>query len=378
MARFLTEEHRIFKEVFRRYVRAELVPNWKTWEEQRLVPRSVWKACGAQGFLCPWVSAEYGGGGADFGYSYVIDLEIARSGVNMMLGLHNDIVVPYLGTYGNAEQKRRWLPGCVSGDILAAVAMTEPGTGSDLQSVSTTARRYGDDYVINGQKIFISNGMECDVVIVVCRTAKDAAGRNALSLIVVEDGTPGFVKARRLDKMGMHSNGTAELVFADCRVPANNLLGEENNAFKYLMSKLQVERIVQSLMGVGLAERVLELSLEYAKTRQAFGKPIGSFQHNQFKLAEMATEVALAKSFLDDLVQDHLDGEDVVTKVSMAKWWISEMVNRVAYQGVQLHGGYGYMEEFEICRLYRDARMQTIAAGTTEIMKQTIAKRLGL
>ncbi|MDO8670415.1 MAG: acyl-CoA dehydrogenase family protein, partial [Dehalococcoidia bacterium] len=195
---------------------------------------------------------------------------------------------------------------------------------------------------------------------------------------VVEDGTPGFIKSRHLDKMGMHSNGTAELVFTDCRVPVTNLLGEENAAFKYLMAKLQVERIIQSLMGLGLADRVMELSLEYSKARQAFGKPIGSFQHNQFKLAEMATEVALGQSFIDDLVQDHLDGKDIVTKVSMAKWWVTEMANRVAYHGVQLHGGYGYMEEFEICRLYRDLRMQTIAAGTTEIMKLTVAKRMGL
>ncbi|MDO8671145.1 MAG: acyl-CoA dehydrogenase family protein, partial [Dehalococcoidia bacterium] len=193
MARFLTEEHRIFQDVFRRYVRSELVPHWKTWEDERRVPRSVWKDCGAQGFLCPWVSPEYGGGGADFVYSYVINLEAARAGVTLMLGLHNDIVVPYLATYGNAEQRRRWLPGCVSGDLIAAVAMTEPGTGSDLQAVSTTAVRDGDDYIINGQKIFISSGMECDLVIVVCRTAKNIAGRNALSLIVVEDGTPGFI-----------------------------------------------------------------------------------------------------------------------------------------------------------------------------------------
>lgn len=378
MARFLTDEHRLLQEVFRRYVRTELMPQANAWEEQRYVPKEVWKDCGAQGFLCPWVGPEYGGGGADFGYSYVIDLELARAGLSLMLGLHSDIVAPYIGTYGNAEQKQRWLPGCVSGDIITAVAMTEPGTGSDLQAVSTTAVRDGDDYVINGQKVFISNGMQCDLVVVVCRTAGSAAGRDSLSLIVVEDGTPGFIKARKLNKMGIHSQDTAELVFSDCRVPVTNRLGQENAGFKYLMSKLQVERVVQTISAQGMAERVLELSLDYAKNRQAFGQPIGKFQHNQFKLAEMATEIALGKSFLEDVVQDLLDGQDIVTKVSMAKWWVTEMLNRVAYHGVQIHGGYGYMEEFEVCRLYRDARFQTIAAGTTEIMKLSIAKRMGL
>ncbi|MDO8671143.1 MAG: acyl-CoA dehydrogenase family protein [Dehalococcoidia bacterium] len=378
MTRFLTEEHHILQDVLRRYIRTELAPNWKTWEEQRLVPKSVWQDCGRQGFLCPMVSPEYGGGGTDFRYSYVINWEMARAGLTFRLGLHSDIVVPYIDAFGTSEQKQKWLPGCVSGDTIAAIAMTEPGTGSDLQSICTTAVRDGDDYIINGQKIFISNGMHCGLVIVACRTGKNAAGRNALSLIVVEDGTPGFVKTRKLDKMGLHTQDTAELVFTDCRVPVKNLLGEENAAFKYLMAKLQVERLVATIGAMGLAERILELSVEYAKARQAFGQPIGSFQHNQFKLAEMATEVSLGKSFLDDLVQSHLDGEDIVTKVSMAKWWCTEMVNRIAYHGVQLHGGYGYMEEFEICRLYRDVRMQTIAAGTTEILKQTIAKRLGL
>ena len=378
MARFLNEEHQIFREVFRRYLRTEIIPHWKKWEEERGIPKSVWQNCGAQGFLCTWVSPEYGGGGADFGYSYVIGDEIGRAGLTLNLTLHSDIVVPYLDSYGTPEQKRRWLPGCVRGDTITAVAMTEPGTGSDLQAVSTSAVRDGNDYIINGQKIFITNGMECDLVIVVCRTDKSTAGRNALSLIVVEDGTSGFLKARQLDKMGYHSNGTAELVFTDCRVPMSNRIGEENAAFKYLMEKLQRERLMAVLQAQSLADRILELSLDYAKRREAFGKPIGSFQHNQFKLAEMATEVALGRAFLDDLVHEYLDGNDIVTKVSMAKWWIGEMVNRIAYHGVQLHGGYGFMEEFEVCRLYRDVRPHSIAGGSTEVMKQSIAKRLGL
>ncbi|MBI2864707.1 MAG: acyl-CoA dehydrogenase family protein [Chloroflexi bacterium] len=378
MARFLAEEHRIFREVFRRYLRTEVVPHFKAWEDERRVPRSFWRDCGAQGFLCPWVSPEYGGGGGDFGYSYVILDEVGHAGLTLNLTLHSDVVVPYLDSYATPEKKREWLTGCVSGDIITAIAMTEPGAGSDLQAVTTTAVRDGDSYVVNGQKIFITNGMDCDLVVVACRTDNKVAGIKSLSLIVVEAGTPGFVKARQLDKMGMHSDPNAELVFADCRVPASNLLGEENAAFKYLMAHLQRERLLIVLQAQSLAERILELSLDYAKKRVAFGRPIGLFQHNQFKLAEMATEVALGRSFLDDLVQEFLDGNDIVTRVSMAKWWVTEMLNRLAYQGVQLHGGYGYMEEFEICRLYRDARLLTIGGGTTEIMKLSIAKRMAL
>lgn len=378
MARFLTEEHRLFQEVFRKYVRTKMLPHLEEWEEQRVVPKSIWQDCGAQGYLCPWVDPEYGGAGADFGYSYVINHEVARMGLTTMLGLHSDIIVPYIDTYGTAEQKRRWLPGCVSGDIITAIAMTEPGTGSDLQAISTTAVKDGDHYVVNGQKTFISNGMSCDLVIVVCRTNPKAAGREALSLIVVEDGTPGFVKARKLNKMGLHSQDTAELFFENCRVPVGNLLGQENSAFKYLMSKLQTERLVTAIWAQGLAERALEVALEYVKTRQAFGRPIGSFQHSQFKLADMATEVALGRAFVDDVVQEYMEGTDIVARVSMAKWWTSEMANRTAYNALQLHGGYGYMEEYEICRLSRDMRMLTIVAGTTEIMKQTVAKWMGL
>jgi acyl-CoA dehydrogenase len=376
--RFLTAEHRQFQEVFRRYVQATLVPQLPSWERERCVPRSAWKDLGAHGYLCPCVPSEYGGAGADFGYAYLINHELGRTGWTLGFGLHSDIIVPYLTHHGSEEQKRRWLPGCVSGDLITAVAMTEPGTGSDLQAVATTATRDGDHYVLDGQKTFISNGASCDLVIVVCRTDPKASGTRALSLLVVEAGTPGFVKGRKLEKMGLHSQDTAELFFEDCRVPVANRLGEEHQAFRYLMARLQEERLVVAIEGQAIGERILELSLEYAKTRQAFKKPIGEFQHNQFKLAEMATEVALGRSFVDDLTQDHLDGQDIVTKVSMAKWWIGEMVNRLAYAGVQLHGGYGYIEEYEISRLYRDVRMRSIAAGTTEIMKQTIARRMGL
>ncbi len=378
MARFLNAEHHQFQEVFHRYVQNKIVPNMPKWEEERGVPRTAWKDMGAQGYLCPCAPAEFGGGDADFAYAYIINHELGRTGYTLGFGLHSDIIVPYISHYGTPEQKERWLPGCVSGDIITAIAMTEPGTGSDLQAIATTAVKDEHGYVINGSKTFISNGICNDLVIVVCRTDPHASGVKALSLIVVEDGTAGFVKARKLDKMGLHSQDTAELFFQDCRVPASNLLGEENQAFKYLMARLQEERLIVSIEAQAIGERILEVALDYARLRTAFGKPIGSFQHNQFKLAEMATEVALGRTFIDDLVQDHIDGKDIITKVSMAKWWVAEMVNRIAYHAVQLHGGYGYMEEYEIARLYRDVRMRTIAAGTTEIMKQTIAKRIGL
>lgn len=378
MAAFLTDEHRMFQDVFRLWVQREVTPNLRTWEAERLVPRTVWESAGKQGFLCPWAPEEYGGAEADFGYSYIINHELSRAGSSLMFGLHSDVVVPYLSTYGTSEQKARWLPGCVKGELITAVAMTEPGTGSDLQGIRTTAVRDGDSYILNGQKVFISNGMHCDLVVVVCRTDAGASGRNGLSLIVVEAGTPGFIKARKLDKMGLHSQDTAELFFEECRVPAANLLGQENMGFRYLMEKLQPERLCMAIQAQATAERILELTQQYVTERQAFGQAIGSLQHIQFKVAEMATEVALGRSFVDDLTQEFMAGRDIVTRVSMAKWWVTEMANRIAYDAVQLHGGYGYMEEYEVCRLYRDVRMQTIAAGTTEIMKQTIAKRLGL
>lgn len=378
MARFLTETHAMFAAVFRRYLQEQILPYERQWEEERLVPRRVWQDLGRQGFLCPWAAEEYGGGGADFGYSYVINHELARAGSYLMLGLHSDIVAPYIAHYGTPTQRQRWLPGCVSGDIITAIAMTEPGTGSDLQAIETRAVRDGEHYVINGQKVFISNGINCGLVIVVCRTKTDAPGRDGLSLIVVEEGTPGFSKGRKLDKMGLHAQDTAELFFTECRVPAENLLGEENAGFAYLMAGLQTERLIMAINAQAMAERVLDLTLDYVRGRRVFGRAVGSFQHNQFKLAEMATEVSLGRTFVDELVAEYMAGGDIVTRVSMAKWWTTEMLNRLAYEAVQLHGAYGYMDEYEISRIYRDVRMQTIAAGTTEIMKQTIAKRLGL
>jgi acyl-CoA dehydrogenase len=293
--------------------------------------------------------------------------------------LHNDIVVPYIHSYGADTQKERWLPGCTTGDIVTAIAMTEPEAGSDLQAVRTRATGDGDAYTINGRKTFITNGYCCDLVIVVCKTDPEARpAHQGISLIAVEADTPGFTKSRKLSKMGLHISDTAELVFEDCLVPRENLIGAEGRGFSYLMEKLQQERLIVAIRAQVAAEVMLGLTIAYCRERQAFGRPIGRFQHNTFKLVEMATEVEIGRTFLDDLVADHIAGRRIVKKVSMAKWWLTEMANRTAYHCVQLHGGYGYMEEYPICKWYRDIRASSIYAGTTEIMKLLVAKEMGL
>lgn len=374
---FNSGDYKIFRDAFRRFLEAEVIPYYEKWEEEKLVPREVWKKCGSQGFLCPWVEEEYGGYGADFGYSVIIIEELARARVHIQFPLHSDIIVPYIHSYGNEDQKRKWLPGCVSGDIITAVAMTEPDAGSDLAAIKTTAVKEGDHYIINGAKTFISNGHHCDIVIVACKT-DPKAGHRGVSLIVVESGTPGFNKGRKLDKLGLRSQDTTELFFEDCRVPAANLLGQEGMGFIYLMQKLQQERLVSSLGSQALAEKMLAQTIEYCQSRNIFGRPISKHQHNTFKLAEMATEVELGRVFIDKLVEDHMSGKNIVKRVSMAKYWIGEMANRVAYHCLQLHGGYGFMEEYPISRDYRDVRAHTIYAGATEVMKAIIGKEMGL
>ena len=375
-----SEEHEIFRASLRKYLQNEVAPKIDEWEKNRQVPRSAWKGLGEQGFLCPWLPEEYGGSGVGFEYSVIINEELTRIAANgFQVGLHSDIIAPYISAYGSEEQKKKWLPGCATGETLLAVAMTEPNTGSDLQAITTKAEDKGDHYLINGQKTFISNGICCDVCIVVCKTdPKAVPAHRGISLIAVEAGTPGFVKSRKLDKMGLWSADTAELFFEDCQVSKENMLGEAGMGFIYLMQKLQQERLVVSVQTQVAAEVMLDLTLKYCKERTAFGKPIGRFQHNSFKLVEMATEIELGRTFLDDLIADHLEGKDIVKKASMAKWWIAEMANRVAYDCVQLHGGYGYMEEYPICRWYRDIRASSIYAGSSEIMKTIIAKMIGI
>ncbi len=375
-----TQEHQIFRESIRRYFEKEVTPRVEEWEKAGIVPKSVWKDFGSQGFLCPWLPEAYGGVGADLLYSLISMEEGAKTRFSgFLFFLHSDIIVPYLESFGSEKQKERWLPGCASGDIITAIAMTEPGTGSDLAAIRTTAVRDGDHYVINGQKTFISNGINCGLVIVVAKTDPAAKPAHAgFSLIVVEDGTPGFEKGRNLEKIGFHSQDTAEMAFTDCRVPAENLLGQEGRGFYYLMKKLQQERLVAAIGAQVMAEEALRLTIDFAKTREAFGKPIGRFQYLSFELAKLATDVELGRTFMESLILDHMEGREIVQKVSMAKYWIAEMLNRVVERGVQFHGGYGYMEEYPIARLFRDARVYTIFAGTSEIMLLIISRGLGL
>jgi acyl-CoA dehydrogenase len=372
------EDHNLFRDQFREFCAREIVPNIERWEEQRIVDRETWLKAGEQGFLCPWVDPAYGGLGVDFGYSVIMNEELIRAGSSgFALPLHSDICVPYIATFGSEDQKQRWLPGCVSGKLISALAMTEPNAGSDLAAIKTTALRDGDHYVLNGQKTFISNGILSDVVIVAAKTDPKSS-HSGVSLIVVEAGTPGFEKGRKLNKMGMHSQDTAELHFTDCQVPAANLLGQEGNGFYYMMEKLQQERLVVAIGAQAAAEIVLEDTIKYTQERTAFGKPICKFQNTQFTMAEMATEVEIGRSFIDRLIAEHIAGTPIVKETSMAKYWITEMSKRVIDGCLQFYGGYGYMEEYPVCRAYRDARAQTIFAGSHEIMKVIVAKMMGL
>jgi acyl-CoA dehydrogenase len=373
------EEHKIFRDAFKKFLQQEVTPYINEWEEKRVVPRDAWEKMGAAGYLCPWLPEEYGGSGGDFLFSVIVNEELARAGaVGFFAPLHSDIVAPYLYHLGTEEQKKRWLPGCANGTCILAVAMTEPDAGSDLAAMRTKAERDGDFYVINGSKTFISNGIQADLVIVACRTDPEAKGSKGISLLVVERGTPGFERGRKLNKMGLHSQDTAELLFEDCRVPVDNLLGKENNGFVHLMQMLQQERIVCCIMAQAMAEAMIDMTISYCRERKAFGQPIASFQHNTFKIVDMVTEIKMGRVFLDHLIQRHLEHADIVTEVSMAKAWIGEMANRVAYHCVQLHGGYGYMEEYPICRFYRDVRPIPIFAGSTEVMKLIVARKLNL
>ncbi|WP_374720787.1 acyl-CoA dehydrogenase family protein [Peribacillus tepidiphilus] len=377
---YLKEEHEIFRKSFRKFLDKEAYPYYEQWEEDRIVPRSFWRKMGEQGYLCPDLPEKYGGSGVDWGFSVIINEELERVGSGLVgIGLHNDIVVPYITAYGSEEQKQRWLPKCVTGEVITAIAMTEPGAGSDLANIKTTAILQGDHYVVNGQKTFITNGIHSDLVVVACVTDPKAVPKHkGISLLVIERDTPGFSRGRKLNKVGLHCQDTAELIFEDCKIPKENLLGDEGKGFLYMMEKLQQERLVVAIAAQTAAEDMLNLTIDYVKTREAFGKPISQFQNTQFKIVEMATEIQMGRVFLDSLIAEHMAGENVVTKVSMAKWKLTDLAKRVASECMQLHGGYGYMEEYKIARRYRDIPVASIYAGTNEIMKTIIAKNLGL
>ncbi len=374
------EEHELFRQSFKRFVEREVIPNQPRWNAAHIVDRDSWRRAGEGGFLCPWLSEAYGGPGGDFLHSCVVIEELAyayESGFAM--SLHSDIVVPYIHNFGSEAQKRRWLPGCASGELITALAMTEPGAGSDVAAMTTSAVKDGDHYVLNGSKTFISNGILCDLCVVAAKTDPDPANKHrGISLFVVEAGTEGFVKGKKLDKMGMLSQDTAELSFEDCRVPADNLLGEEGAGFKLLMTNLQQERLVVAVAAQASADQVVTDAIRYCQEREAFGKPISKLQNTQFKLAEVATKVEVGRAFLDKLLSEHLAGKHLVKECSMAKLWQTEMLAEVVDTCLQFYGGYGYMLEYPISRAFMDARVTRIYAGTNEIMKVIIAKQLGL
>ncbi|MDI6776210.1 MAG: acyl-CoA dehydrogenase family protein [Syntrophales bacterium] len=381
-AKFYREEHNIFRKSIRDFVNREIKPYGEKWEDERGIPRGLWYKMGEQGYLCPWLEERYGGAGAGFEYSVIVHEELGRSecpGVVNGMGIHSDIIVPYLHHHGNEKQKERYLPGCVTGDIITSLAMTEPEAGSDLASIRTRAVRDGNDYIVNGEKIFISNGISCNLAVTAVKTdSKAKPPHKGISVLLIEEGTPGFSKGRLLEKTGGHSMDTGELIFEDCRVPVENLLGEEGKGFQYLMHNLQQERLILTIDAQVAAEYVLEKTIDYCKTRTVFGCPVSSHQHNTFKIVEMATDVEIGRTFLNSLIEDFIEGRDITLRVSMAKWWIPEMVNRVAYHCTQLHGGYGCMKEYYVARAPGDVRYMTIAAGTTEIMKVIIGNIMGL
>jgi alkylation response protein AidB-like acyl-CoA dehydrogenase len=379
--RIFTEEHAMFRDTLRHFVEKEMVPYIGQWEKDGIVSRELWLKAGEQGFLGINVPEEYGGAGIDdFAFNAIISEETSRAGVASAgagFGLHNDVVLPYFLSLATEKQKRRWLPGMCTGELVTAIAMTEPDTGSDLAAVRTTAIRHRDIYILNGQKTFITNGILSDVVIVVAKTQPEL-GHKGISLIVVERGMEGFNRGRNLEKMGLKAQDTAELSFEDVRVPVDNLLGEEGKGFYYLMRNLAQERLSVAVAAVAACETAFEMTLDYCKQRTAFGKPIGSFQNSRFKLAEMKTEIEIARVFVDRCIEELNAGELTAETASMAKWWTTDLQKRVLDQCVQLHGGYGYMLEYPIARAYLDARVTSIYAGTNEIMKEIIGRSLGL
>jgi alkylation response protein AidB-like acyl-CoA dehydrogenase len=373
-------EHDEFRDMVRAWAEKTVAPFHDRWESDGIVPREVWLSGGAQGLLGMDLDEAYGGGGVrDFRYNAVIDEEMTRIGASGVgFGLHNDVVSPYLRDLATEEQKQRWLPGFCSGELITAIAMTEPGTGSDLQGIRTTARRDGDGWVLNGAKTFITNGINADLVIVVARTDPDAPAAKGTSLLVVERGMPGFSRGRNLEKVGLKAQDTAELFFDDVRVPAENLLGVESRGFLHLMENLPQERLSIAVGAVAACERVLALTVEYVTSRTAFGRPVGSFQNSRFVLAELQTETTIARTFVDECIRQLDAGDLTASDAAMAKWWTTELQNKVADRCLQLHGGYGYMDEYPVSKAWRDARVQSIYGGTNEIMKEIIGRSMGL
>jgi acyl-CoA dehydrogenase len=372
-------EHEQFRESVRKFLETEAVPHYEQWEENGQVDRSIWNKAGEHGFLCPTVTEEYGGVGVDFRYNAIITEEISRLGLSGLAGLslHSDIVVPYILNNGSEELKQKYLPRCLTGELITAIAMTEPGTGSDLQGIKTTAVLDGDHYVVNGAKTFITNGQLADLVIVVCKTNMDPeAGAGAFSLIVVEADSEGFQRGKNLKKVGMKAQDTSELFFENVRVLKENLLGDAGAGFFYLMGELPQERLSVAVGGIAASEAVLDLTVEYVKERKAFNRPIAAFQNTQFKLAELDAEITAMRVFVDRCLELHLEGKLDAVGASKAKLLVTELQGKVMDECLQLHGGYGYMWEYPVDRAWADSRVQRIYGGTSEVMKLIIGRSL--
>lgn len=373
MRAIFNEEHELFREQVRRFCEREVRPFYRDWERQGHSPREFWRKAGASGLLCTTIPAEYGGGGGDFLHACVVTEEMARVGASLGMPVHSDMVSPYLLHYGSEALKRRLLPRLGAGEIIGSIAMTEPGTGSDLKSIRTTAVRDGDQWVINGQKVWITNGFNCGVVLVACKT-DPAAGARGVSLIAVEEGTPGFSRSKPMEKIGLHAQDTAELFFDDVRVPAGNLVGEEGRGFVYLMEQLPQERLVIAVRTTAILETQLEATIGYTRERKVFGNPILEFQNSRFKLAEAKAYIAMLRAFVDGCVAEHVAGGISSERAAMAKLVSTELAARFLDEFLQLHGGYGYSAEFGIGRAWVDARVTRIAGGTSEVLKTIIGR----
>ena len=373
-------EHDDYRESFRKFLAAEVLPHYAEWEQAQLVPRELFTKAAEYGFLAMEVPEQYGGPGVDdWRFNVVLGEEATRSGAGDAFAgplLHTDVCLPYLMASCTDEQKQRWLPAVASGERILALAMTEPGTGSDLAAIKTSAKPNGDGYIVNGAKTFITNGINADMVIVAARTSDDPHG--GLSLLVVEREMDGFERGKQIEKLGQHASDTSELFFNDVHVPAENLLGAEGSGFMQLVSRLVPERLILAVTSLAGAELAFEITLAYIKERKAFGRPVGSFQHSRFLMAELKTELEITRAFVDRTIERHCAGEATVEEAAMAKWWVTELLGKVTDAGVQLHGGYGYTTEYPISKAWVDARITRIYAGTNEIMKELIGKTMGL
>ncbi len=374
-----TDDHRIFRERFKIFLETHVIPEVDECEAAHITPKSMWQAMGHQGFLCPGVPKAYGGPGLDFLYSVIVWEELARINfTGLAAPLHSDIVVPYIQTFGNEELKQKYLPGCVLGDLITAVAMTEPGAGSDMASMETTAVKNGKEVVINGSKTFISNGVNCDIVILAARDPYIKDRHQAISLYIVDEGTPGFTKGEPFEKMGWSSQDTTELFFADCRIPESNRLGQAGDGFLMLVQKLQQERLVCAAGALFDAENMLDQTIAHCKANHIGGKPLSKFQSTQFNLVEIASEIRILRTFIETLVVDHMAEKQIIKETSMAKYWITDMSKRVASQCLDIMGTNGVLETCPLIRRFRDTRVTSIFAGTNEIMKSIIAKSMEL